>query len=308
VLAEHYAAVERRCREQFECDGDLDYLGDRPDRLVRPLAEDELAAFFDHARFAAGFATVECALDTEVLAGGLRRTIAAAPNVTFLASRVARAITEESGGFRVEGDGTDGAWCLHARQVVNATWEGRIVLDRQVGIVPPDGLLHRLKYRVIARLPEELRGAPSVSMVLGRYGDIVVRRDGTAYFSWYPAGLRGWSHEVEPPADWEPACRGEVPPARAREIAAEILAGIDPWFPGALRCQPLIVDAGAIVALGHSDVDDAASILHQRTRIGVTSRGGYHTVDPGKLTTAPLFALQTADRVAALGHAGGGTR
>jgi hypothetical protein len=134
-------------------------------------------------------------------------------------------------------------------------------------------------------------------MVLGRYGDIVIRPDGTAYLSWYPAGLRGWSHDLAPPAAWDPACRGEVAPALAREIASEMLAGIDAWFPGIARCEPLIVDAGVIVAIGRSDVDDASSALHDRSSIGVTSRGGYHSLNTGKLTTAPLFAVETADRV-----------
>jgi len=60
------------------------------------------------------------------------------------------------------------------------------------------------------------------------------------------------------------------------------------------------VDAGAIVAIGRSDVHDAGSALHDRTRIGTSSRDGYHSVDPGKLTTAPLFAVRVADAVEAI--------
>jgi hypothetical protein len=37
--------------------------------------------------------------------------------------------------------------------------------------------------------------------------------------------------------------------------------------------------------------------LHGRTRVGVTSVDGYHSVNPGKLTTAPLFAELAAARV-----------
>jgi len=299
-LAEHYAAVEERCRRRLEQDAKLDYLGARPEHWVRPLEDREIAAYFDPERLAAGFSTAERALDTDKLASRLRRAIANSPNVTFLPSHVARTLTEESDGFRVEGDGALGTWCVQTRQLVNATWERRLVLDQQLGIPPPRDLLHRLKFRVVARLPADLRGAPSVSMVLGRYGDIVIRPDGTAYLSWYPAGLRGWSHEVEPPAAWDAACRGEVAPALAREIGSEMLAGIDAWFPGIARCEPLIVDAGVIVAIGRSDVDDASSALHDRSSIGVTSRGGYHSLNTGKLTTAPLFAVETADRVEAL--------
>ena len=298
-LAAHYAAVEERYRRQLAQEPDLDYLGERPARLTRPLAAREIEAHFPPARFAAGFATAERAIDADLLTACLRRAVAASDKIAFLPSHAARTIVETEGGFRVEGDGAAGAWRFDARQVVNATWERRLTFDRQLGIAAPKDLLHRLKFRVIARLPAELRGAPSVTMVLGRYGDVVVRRDGTAYLSWYPAGLRGWSNDLEPPADWDAACRGDVPVTLGREIAAEIMAGIDAWFPGIGRSEPLIVDAGAIVAIGRSDVDDAASGLHDRTHIGVTSRGGYHSVDPGKLTTAPRFALEVADRVEA---------
>lgn len=299
ALAAHYAAIETRYREWLASDSELDYLGERPARLTRPLSSSEIASHFDPYRFQAGFATAERAVDTDRLAAALRRAIAASPRVTFLPSRHVRTVTEASGEFRLEGDGAGGPWQIVARQVVNATWERRLALDAQLGIAPPEHLLHRLKFRVIARLPAELHDAPSVTMVLGRYGDVVVRPGGTAYLSWYPAGLRGWSDAIEPPADWDPPCRGEVDPGLARAIVAEILAGLGAWYPGIARCEPTLVDAGAIVAIGRSDVDDRASALHARSRIGVTSRGGYHSVDAGKLTTAPQFAMVAADRVEA---------
>lgn len=59
------------------------------------------------------------------------------------------------------------------------------------------------------------------------------------------------------------------------------------------------MDAGVIVAYGKTDVDDAKSGLHERTQAGVTSVDGYHSLDAGKLTTAPLFAMVAADRVMA---------
>ena len=307
-LAEHYAAVEEGCRWRLSRDPGLDYLGTRPERLTRPLRDTEIAAHFDPARITAGFASAELAIDTAVLADALRRFLPRDSSIRLLPSHDVRTLGEVPGGFRAEGDSPDGPWQIHARQVVNATWERRLGLDRQLGLEPPPDLLHRLKYRVIARLPERLRRAPSVTMVLGRYGDVVVRADGTAYLSWYPSGLQGWSHDIEPPAAWDAPCRGEVPAEFAREIAGGIIAGIDAWYPGMVRAEPLLVDAGAIVAIGRSDVDDAASGLHDRSRIGVFTNGAYHSVDPGKLTTAPMFAVETADRVAALRTAATGAR
>ena len=299
ALAAHYRSVETRCREQLAADPGLDYLGTRPDRLFRPLRGPEVTAHFDASRFLAGFATCEVALDTGPLAASLRGALAGSPRIKLRCSHLARGIEREAGGFRVDGEGPGGPWRIRARQVINACWERRLSFDRQLGLAPPADVLHRLKFRVVARLPRELRGAPSVSMVLGRYGDVVIRPDGTAYLSWYPSGLRGWSQDIEPPRSWDAACRGEVEPALAREVATSFLTAIDAWYPGIARSEPILVDAGAIVAIGRSDVDDAASGLHDRTRIGVSSRDGYHSVDPGKLTTAPMFAVTAADRVEA---------
>jgi hypothetical protein len=81
-------------------------------------------------------------------------------------------------------------------------------------------------------------------------------------------------------------------------VARETIAAIAAWMPAIANAAPLAVDAGSIVAHGHTDVDDRASGLHRRTQVGVHSVGPYHSVDPGKLTTAPVFALEAAERVA----------
>lgn len=305
TLAAHYAAIEDRYQKLLAGDRTLDYLGGRPHSLFHRLTPDEISRHFDPERFQGGFATAELAVDTDPLADAVRRAVTGASLITFLPSHRVRSVEAKGDGFAVGGDSPSGAWRIEARQVVNATWERRLALDRQLGLEPPKDLLHRLKYRVLARLPEDLRHAPSVSMVLGRYGDVVVRPEGLAYLSWYPAGLRGWSHDIEPPADWEGPCRGEVAKDMAREVEGAIRSGIAGWYRGFERCEVAHVDAGAIVAIGRSDVDDAASGLHDRTQIGVRSRGGYHSVDPGKLTTAPMFAVQAADRVQAFRYVQG---
>jgi hypothetical protein len=54
-----------------------------------------------------------------------------------------------------------------------------------------------------------------------------------------------------------------------------------------------------IVAWGETDIYDPGSELHRRYEIGVTSAGRYHSIDPGKLTMAPFFAEQCAQRIIA---------
>jgi hypothetical protein len=61
--------------------------------------------------------------------------------------------------------------------------------------------------------------------------------------------------------------------------------------------QEVKVVGGIIFAAGRTDIDDLSSQLHTRTKVGVSSKDGYHSVNTGKYTLAPMFAMQTADRV-----------
>ncbi|MEA2666270.1 MAG: hypothetical protein QOI11_3214 [Candidatus Eremiobacteraeota bacterium] len=298
-LERRFQAIEAFYRRRIRDDPDADYLGARPETLFSRLPLSALAPHLRCDRFSAAFRTAELAIDTQELADVLRAALAAEPRVRLLANRTVESVERCGNGFRVAGTSGAGRWQIEARHVINASWENRFKLDRSAGMEHPAGWLHRLKYRVIARVPTALRDGPSVTMVVGRYGDVVIRPDGTAYFSWYPAGLRGWTHALAPPSAWHGPCRGDVPADDRRAIAAALLGGIERWYPGAARSTEQVVDAGAIVAYGASDVDDPASGLHDRTRVGVTSAAGYHSVDPGKLTTAPLFGVRAAQAVLA---------
>jgi glycine/D-amino acid oxidase-like deaminating enzyme len=296
ALEDFYARLNQEYGAQCRADPELDYLGTRPETLAQRL--DAIPREFAGDSLQAVFATAELAIDPEQLAHAIRGALFASPLIRFYGGRRVRHIERSVDLLRVEGDGPDGCFAVSASQVVNATWEGRAVLDRGMGLPPPPGLLHRLKYRVLVQVPEAMQHGPSVTMVLGRYGDVVIRPEGLTFLSWYPAGLQGWTNDIEPPPAWNEPCRGNPPPDLAREISALILRSIDEWYPGIANSRVAVVDAGAIVARGRTDVDDANSDLHDRTRVGVTSVDNYHTVDPGKLTTAPLFALQAAERVA----------
>jgi len=296
-LARHYAAVECAYQERLRESPELDYLGHRPRILSRLLSPPEFGHFKNREEIAGIFSTEERAIDCDDLARCVRAAVRSCPRIRFVGRHEVRAVARTASGLRIEGNSPCGAWQLDAEQVVNALWEKRLAIDATAGVLPESGWLHRLKYRLIVRLPVALRDAPSATIVLGRYGDVVIRPDGTAYVSWYPASIKGWTHDLAPPATWQRPCRGEVGEDERQSIARAILAGIAPWYPGIIEGKPLRVDAGAIVAYGGSDVDDAQSGLHDRTRIGVKSQDGYHSLDPGKLTTAPLFARLAADRV-----------
>jgi len=79
----------------------------------------------------------------------------------------------------------------------------------------------------------------------------------------------------------------------------EGLTGLMPACEAELNAisQDWVVDGGPIFAWGESDIDDIGSQLHQRYEIGIHQHGRYLSIDTGKYTCAPLFALEAADRL-----------
>jgi hypothetical protein len=293
-LGGRFARLDETYRDELAADPAVSYFGRRPRSLSHRIPLSAVAAHIRPDRFIGAFQTEEVAIDTQELADVVQDAIVAHPNIDLLTSHTVKSVERVNGRFLIEGTSSDGTWQLESGQVINALWENRFKIDRTVGLEHESGWLHRLKYRVIARLPKVMQDGPSTTLVVGPYGDVVVRPDATAYFSWYPLGLRGWSEELAPPDSWNAACRGELGADERRSVSSALLGAIDEWYPGAAQATPIIVDAGAIVAYGRTDVGDIKSGLHDRTHVGVTSIDGYHSVDPGKMTTSPLFGVQAA--------------
>lgn len=295
-LAHHYAAVQEIYAEERRAGGD--YLGGRPEQIWRRMVAEEYADVAPASRVQAGFATAEASIPVRQTAAIVRAALAAHPGIALRTGHRVRSVAPGPAGFRVEGSVAGAPWRLDCDQVVNALWDGRLAVDAALGIRPPRPWVHRLKYRVLVELPARLRGMPSCTFVLGPYGDIVRYADGEeAYVSWYPRCLQGWSDDLAPPTDWERACAGTLPAATQAAVGASALQGFDTLVPGLAGARILAVDAGVIFAWGHTDITDPRSELHRRHDTGVLSRDGYHSVNTGKLTTAPLFAVEAADRV-----------
>ena len=300
TLARHFDRVQALYKHWMTQHPEASYLGQRPTRLAWPASRDEHQGLV-LAPGESVFTTAERAIDTDALAAALRRAVITHPLIDWLPGRRITRFAPAPDGVtlhgQVLGSGGEPLEPLEAcaRQVVNATWEQRLGLDASKGLQPAPGWLHRLKYRVIVRLPAGWEHLSSVTMVLGRYGDVVMRPNGTAFVSWYPEGLRGWSEALVPPPEWDGPCRGDVPPDQAQALAEAILRAADRWYPGLHRATVLNVDAGAIFAYGREDVDRLDSGLHARSFNGPRGDARYLSVDSGKLTTAPWYAVQAAD-------------
>ena len=264
-LRRHYAAVQRLYEHTLNGlppGAVADYLGESPASLWRPLQPGELAAYRG-APVLTGFATAERAIDPAGLCDAISHRLLHDPAITWLGDTTVEAVEPAGDALRIMGRRGGDTWASRQAVVVNATWDSRLAIDRTMGLPAPASHLLRLKYRVLVALPE---------------------------------GLRGWSDEVRAPACWEGPCLGRPDPEEARRIAEGTLRELDPFLPGLAGSQVLQVDAGVIVARGTSDVDDPSSGLHSRTAIGLLHHGAdsYFSVDPGKWTTAPLFARRIA--------------
>ncbi len=265
----------------------------------RRWSESELVELFDPATALAVFDSPEVAIDPVALAAALRVRLAEEPLVEVRTQhRVQEIRRDRSGSLVVSGSAGGADWSEEVDQVVNALWGGRLAVDATMGLRPGRPWLHRLKYGVSVRWPEELPAPPSATVISGPFGEVVTYPDGTVYLTWYPACVLGYSAAISPPGDWE-THPGD--PLRT-EIVTGTVDGLGKLVPGlaALEREHLadaLVKGGVIVAWGETDIDDPRSELHNRYAIGVTTHGDYHSVDPGKLTMAPLFAQRCADRV-----------
>ena len=183
--------------------------------------------------------------------------------------------------------------------MVNSLWESRLAIDRSLQIAPARDWLYRHKFGNRVRLPLAPVNLPSVTMVLGPFGDIVNFGPGGFYLSRYPVGMVDVSTESQPPADWAALAT----PAR-HDVFDRSLNAWSRFCPklGALDFSRDRIDAdsGVIFAWGATDIDDPDSRLHDRYEIGIHSVGGYHSVNTGKYTMVPYFGLKAAERVLGL--------
>jgi len=251
---------------------------------------------FNPALVTAAFETPEVGISAEFLAGYVRSHVLAAAEISFVAGATIEDVAMEARGCEVGFNVGGSAFRQTYDHVVNALWVGRLAVDATAGITPGRPWLFRLKYMVHLPVVLAERQVPSVSMVLGPFGDVVRYGNGEAYLSWYPVGLTARSADLTPP-DWPNFLAGE----EAAEMQRSVFEALREVVPGLSRLAPLLPQAevrgGVIFAWGESDIDDPTSPLHTRDEIGPMSYGRYHSINTGKLTMAPMFALLIASRI-----------
>jgi len=293
----HYERLQKIYREVLETE-ESTYLGSQPSGLWQEIPLGTVHSWLDKKFVRQGVETVEVALDLVAFRAILRAALARADKIKKLYGHTVAAVRRTPHGFRVEGARADGSgWTCEAGIVVNCLWEGRLRLDQQMGVIPRRRWVYRLKYRVFGELPVDLAQLPSLTMVLGSYGDVVVYPSAKAYISWYPTCMKGWCTDLAPPRSWESICAGQVERELAAAVAHEALTAFNDIVPGILGSKVTVVDAGIIFSWGDSDISDPESELHERFDVGVQAYDGYYSIDTGKLTCAPFFARQLLQKL-----------
>ncbi len=293
-LAARYAAIHALAREALARPGSR-YLGETGLAEPTPVPPGALAGSIDPDRVSAVFAVAERCVDTEAVARAIGEALASAPRIAVLARTAVERVERTGRGIRLHAaDGPIGRF----DHVVNATWSDLLRLDATAGVHTARPHLFRRKLAVYARAPERPLATPATTMVLGPYGDVVPYPDGSYYLSWYPLGCIDRTAALAPPEAWD-----VLPdPPLADEIGRNIVAALTKVLPGLARLVPQFTEAklggGTIFSWRDRDIDDPCSELHSRFDVGPHTHGeGYHSVNTGKYTLAPLFARRLADRI-----------
>lgn len=298
-LKAHYG----RCAALFDdaiAAGAEPYLGLDRSMAVEEVGRDALASLVEPSHFVTAFRTTERAVDPRVVAARVRDAVLAEPRIRFVGkARVTGVALHGRGGIDVSFTKDGAPHVERYGQVANALWHGRLEVDRTAGLAPCLPWSHRYKFANRVFVPLRDEDLPSVTCVLGPFGDVVNYGGNGLFLSWYPEGMVGTSTEVLPP-DWESLLSAED---RRRVFRRSLEAWLRrcPRLRG-LRFEEKDVDpgGGVIFAWGDTDVDDPASKLHDRYEPGVVSTGGYHSVNTGKYTLSPLMGLRTAERILGL--------
>lgn len=197
-LRAHYQACVDFFRELLEA-GAEPYLGIERSAEASELTPTEIAALFEPEFIEAVFRTSERAVDPRFVAVLLRQAVRAEPRINFIGSATVTdvRILDRGLGVSFEHEGT----VHHSRydQVANALWHGRLKFDAQLGLHPLYRWSYRYKFGNRIFVPLSPGDIPSITCVLGPFGDIVNFGRRGLFLSWYPEGMIETSYEQSRP-------------------------------------------------------------------------------------------------------------
>lgn len=249
---------------------------------------------YDQNEIVAHYTTFERSVDTHAIATLLRACLESHANIELHVGTPVTKVFKGRQGWAVQSD--NGAESREFRPfdfVINAAWDGRPALDAQVFGPDRHQWFHRYKTALNLQ-PEGPSAIPNFTAIIGSYGDVITYPSGRVYLSWYPDGMLSSASTID-------GVRTRYDDAARLRVAKATLSGLSRFVPDIQRAfEPCAPDAkdvagGIIMARGRSDIDDTDSELHQRYRIGMQHKDGYFSVDTGKYTCGPAFAMAVVD-------------
>ncbi len=292
-LEQHYRHCQRLFDEACSATG-LSYLGREHRLIVEEVPTEDAGLCPDH--FVRLYRTSELAVDVRAIADRLSAAVQASPRIRFRSGACILRVTRQGAGMCVAFRHGETELREVYDQVANTLWHGRLEIDSTYGLTPERSWMYRYKLGGWINLPIDAAVIPSVTFVLGPFGDIVNLGRRGLYFSWYPAGMIGTSQDVKPP-DWG----RQIPKSKRLEILRDSYAAVRSLCPalGSVEYSDDVVEpaGGVIFAWGATDIDHHRSRLHTRHEIGIQSEGSYHTVNTGKYTMVPYLGFSVAERI-----------
>src|SRR5262245_25079548 len=287
-LARHYDQCKKLFADACSSTG-LSYLGGERTLLAEKIPTREMAKLVSSDYFLSVFRTSERAVDPRAVGDMLRAAMLANPRIRFIGntqvSNVAWTDTDRLRVyFRLNGDELTETY----DQVANTLWHGRLEIDAKLGLAPQRGWIYRYKLGGWINSPIGPETVPSMTIVLGPFGDIVNFGRRGLYLSWYPVGLIGTSRELKPP-EWDITLTSTHRQTVVRHSYEELLKRC-PVLRSIKYTESMVDSCGGVIfAWGTTDIDNEDSGLHTRYDIGIHSVRNYHSVNTGKYTMTPYL-------------------
>jgi len=272
------------------------YLADVADCRSRTLTPDELGEITGSPEILAGYVIPERSVATTWVADRYVGALDAEPRIEWRMNHRVHSVRSASGT-------DDGPWQIGTDQgedgpydlVINALWQGRLAVDRTLGLMPEGVWSNRFRLAVFLRTAGKLE-VPSTLIATGPFGDVKNYNGRDFYLSWYPKGLRVDSSEILPP---EPPL---LEPEEKSAFCRSVLDSLESLLPrvAAIRqsAEAMQLEGGWVFAAGQGALSNPRSTLHRRSEFGVFRRGSYLSVDTGKYSTAPWMAHRIVETLA----------
>ena len=270
------------------------YLVDVSNPTVEVLSRQEIELIADPRQIAAAYRVPERSVSTNWLADRYAEAISLERLIEpMLRSRVVRVQSNgsKSGQWDVETETeTHGPFDY----VVNALWEGKLLIDSLLGLQPQSEWSHRYRLSLFVRTTRPVR-SPSIVFMIGPFGDAKNYNDRDFYLSWYPAGLIKEDHSMRPNYP-------ELDDIKGSQIEFAIVKELGTLFPSVNAIyeqrESLRLAGGWVFAMGAGSLAEPTSTLHRRDRLGIRRSGTYISVDTGKYSMAPYLAQSVSTLIA----------